>query len=407
MKSAIERVEKAINEFREGKIVILTDHPDRENEGDFIFPAEKITPEVINFMMRFGSGIICLSLTEEKLKKLDLPLMVPAHENTNHHGVTFAVSIEAKEGVSTGVSAIDRVKTILAAVNQHARPQDLVKPGHVFPLQAVNQGVLKRAGHTEGAMDLAWLSGFLPAGVLCEAMNPDGTMMRGKILDAFAKEHQLLVLSVSDLIEYRLGKENLIEEEASAILPLENYGSFKITVIKEKINRKEHLVLTKENKNSKLPLLVRIHSACMTGDLFFSERCDCNKQLHYSLKKISEEGGMLIYLNQEGRGIGLFNKIKAYALQEKGMDTVEANQYLGLPVDLREYSIAASFLRNQQVYQLRLLTNNPAKIADLKKYGISDVKMEMMPSFSNEHNKNYLKIKKNKLHHFIQEVINE
>ena len=249
MKSAIERVEKAINEFREGRVVILTDHPDRENEGDFIFPAEKITPEVINFMMRFGSGIICLSLTEEKLKKLDLPLMVPAHENTNHHGVTFAVSIEAKEGVSTGVSAIDRVKTILAAVNQHARPQDLVKPGHVFPLQAVNQGVLKRAGHTEGAMDLAWLSGFLPAGVLCEAMNADGTMMRGKMLDAFAKEHQLLILSVSDLIEYRLAKENLIEEEASAILPLENYGSFKITVIKEKINRKEHLVLTKENNS--------------------------------------------------------------------------------------------------------------------------------------------------------------
>jgi len=401
MKTHIEQVEIALADLKQGKMIILTDDPDRENEGDIIFPAEMITPEIINFMIRHCSGIICLPLLTTQLEKLGVKLMVPSYENTSPKGTPFTVSIEAKHGVTTGVSAADRAQTVLTAIADNTTASDIVKPGHIFPLLARDNGVLERAGHTEGAIDLARLAGFKPAAVLCEVMNPDGTMARGDKLEEFAKEHQIHMLTIEDLIIYRLSKENLIDEEVSALLPLDQYGQFQISVVREKVSGKEHLVLTKTQTNPNHPILVRVHSACITGDLFGSKRCDCNNQLHYALKKMSEEGGMLIYLNQEGRGIGLFNKIKAYSLQEKHFDTVEANQELGLPVDSRNYSIAANILRNRNISHIRLLTNNPDKINDMKKYGIKTVDKEAMPTFHNEHNYQYLKTKKEKLNHHI------
>lgn len=401
MNSEIERVEAAINDLKAGKMIILTDHPDRENEGDIIFPAEIVTPEVINFMIRHCSGIICLPLPTQHLKNLGLIYMVPPHENTNRHGTPFTISIEAKEGISTGVSAKDRATTILAAVKNGANENDIVKPGHIFPLHAKDGGVFARQGHTEAAIDIVQLAGFKPAAVLCEVMNPDGTMAKGSKLINFAKEHQLKIISIDDIIAYRLCKENLIADEVSSELSIEFYGKFNITVIKEKVNGHEHIVLSKLNQKLAQSTLVRIHSSCITGDLFGSNHCDCNKQLDYSLSRISQEGGMLIYLNQEGRGIGLFNKIKSYALQEQGFDTVEANQHLNLPIDCREYYIAANILKNKNLTDIRLLTNNPLKIDGLKKYGVSNVSMEPMPIFCNEHNRKYLRTKKEKLKHLI------
>ena len=395
------RVELAIKDLQQGKLIILTDDPNRENEGDLICPAENITAEMMNFIIRNSSGIVCLSLMEEQLKKLALSFMVTPEENTSLRGTPFTVSIDAKEGVTTGVSAADRVETILAAVKDNALPGDLVKPGHVFPLQAKAGGVLQRAGHTEGGIDIVRLAGFKPAAVLCEVMDKNGEMARGKNLEEFARIHQIQMVSIEELITYRLQHENLIEEEVSANLPLHTYGNFKISVIKEKITGHEHVVLENKKLNSSKPPLVRIHSSCLTGDLFSSLRCDCHQQLHYSLQRITKESGVLIYLNQEGRGIGLLNKIKAYSLQESGVDTVEANQQLGLPADSREYYIAANILRNRNMNHIRLLTNNPGKISDLKKYGISEVILESMPAFFTEHNKNYLNTKKEKLMHLI------
>lgn len=411
MRKYLKRVESALNELREGKMIILTDHLDRENEGDLIFPAEIITPDIVNFMIRNCSGIICLSLTGSQINKLGLSYMVPPHINTSQQSTPFTISIEAKQGITTGVSAKDRAKTILTAVKEDVSPQDLVTPGHIFPLHAKEGGVLERQGHTEGATDIVRLAGFRPAAVLCEVMNPDGTMSKGHQLHRFANRNDLKILSIDDIIAYRLCKENLIMDEVMAELPLEKYGAFQISVIKEKFSNHEHMVLT-NNKNTKSRPLVRIHSACITGDLFGSKRCDCNKQLHYSLQKISEEGGILIYLNQEGRGIGLFNKIKAYALQDKGLDTVEANKNLGLPIDSREYYLAANILRNRNINDIRLLTNNPLKSAGLQKYGISITSVEKMPIFCNEHNKEYLRTKKEKLNHtmnceyFLEEIAN-
>jgi 3,4-dihydroxy 2-butanone 4-phosphate synthase/GTP cyclohydrolase II len=401
MKSYIERVESAIKDLQDGKLIILTDDPDRENEGDLIFPAETITPEIMNFIIRHSSGIVCLSLLEDLLKQLNLPFMIPPSENTSQRHTPFTVSIDAKENITTGVSAHDRVKTIQVAINDSAKPDDLVKPGHMFPLQAKKNGVLERAGHTEGAVDIVRLAGFKPAAVLCEIMNSDGTMAHGKQLQAFAKEHGLTILSIEDIISYRLSNEDLIEEEVSATLPIESLGSFTMTVIKEKISGDEHIILENKNIKSSEPLLLRIHSACITGDIFSSLRCDCHSQLHHSLERISKEGGMLIYLSQEGRGVGLFNKIKAYALQEKGLDTVEANEQLGLPIDSRKYYIAANVLRNKNIQSIRLLTNNPSKINDLKKYGLMHIKIEVMPVFCQKQNENYLKVKKHKLNHSI------
>ncbi|TAK74987.1 MAG: 3,4-dihydroxy-2-butanone-4-phosphate synthase [Gammaproteobacteria bacterium] len=399
MQSYIEKVESALGDLRKGKMIILTDHPDRENEGDLICAAEMITPDIINFMIRNGSGIVCLSLATDQVKKLGLNPMVSPYENTSHRGTPFTVSIEAKVGVTTGVSAQDRATTILAAINDNATQEDLAKPGHVFPLHAKAGGVLERQGHTEGSIDMVRLAGFKPAAVLCEIMNADGTMAKGEQLYQFAKEHHLKLLSIDDTIAYRHVKENLIAEEVTTNLPLEKYGMFDLAVIREKFNGSEHVILTAHHTLLSPPL-VRIHSACMTGDLFGSKRCDCYMQLHYSLQRISKEGGILIYLNQEGRGVGLFNKIKAYHLQENGLDTVEANHRLGLPIDSREYYLAANILRNRNIQSICLLTNNPHKVANLKKYGI-DVQTESMPIFYNECNKYYLQTKKEKLNHSI------
>lgn len=403
MQSYIERVEFALKELQKGRMILLTDNPDRENEGDFIMPAETMTTESMNFIIRNSSGIVCISLPESAMHALNLNYMVPPHENTSCRATPFTVSIDAKEGVTTGVSSADRVATIQAVIKDGAKPDDLQKPGHIFPLLAKAGGVLERQGHTEGALDIVTLAGFKPAAVLCEVMNPDGTMARGKQLVKFAKKHALAMLSIDDIISYRYYRENLIIEEITTELPITNVGTFKLSVVKEKITGLEHAVLEKPNKDKTRTTLVRIHSACLTGDIFGSMRCDCNQQLHYSLERINQEGGILIYLNQEGRGIGLFNKIKAYALQDKGFDTIEANQKLGLPVDSRLYYIAANILRNRTISRVRLLTNNPAKLSDLKKYGILHVEKETMPGFSNQHNQRYLTTKKHKLNHSIND----
>lgn len=401
MSTHIERVNAALEELRQGKMIILTDHPDRENEGDLIAVAEKVTPEIMNFMIRQGTGIVCVSLTTKRAQELDFPLMVTPGINNCARGTQFTVSVDAKNDIKTGVSAADRSKTVELIVNDQAKPHDFVKPGHLFPLLAREGGVLEREGHTEGSIDLARLAGFKPAAVLCEIMNPDGSMTCGPELEAFAAKHQLTMLSIDDIIAYRLQKENNIEETSSATIPLDKYGNFALTVIKEKITGQEHVMLVKENNTSQKAPLVRIHSSCFTGDLLGSERCDCHHQLHYSLERISQEGGILIYLNQEGRGIGLLNKIKAYALQEQGLDTVEANAELGLPIDARQYYIAANILRNQGIQHIRLLTNNPNKLNDMEKYGISRVEREAMPAFDNEHNRFYLETKNTKLKHDI------
>ncbi len=398
MQAYIKHVESALEDLRQGKLIILTDNPERENEGDFIFPAEMITPEKMNFIIRHSSGIVCLALFEEHMKKLDLSYMVPVHENTSLRGTPFAVSIDARSGITTGVSARDRVQTVLTAINDHAKPEDLVRPGHIFPLYAKDGGVLERPGHTEGSVDLMKLAGLKHAALLCEVMNPDGTMARGSKLHEFAKQEKIKILSMEDLIAYRKAREDLIAEEVSTEVPLETYGTFILTVIKEKITGTEHVVLEKKGKKS-ATTLVRIHSVCLTGEIFGSLRCDCKQQLQYSLQRISEEGGILIYLDQEGRGVGLFNKIKAYALQEKGLDTIEANEKLGLPIDSRKYSIAANILKNRGIHKVKLLTNNPSKLNDLKKYGIANVELEPLPVFCNEHNKKYLNAKKLKLKH--------
>lgn len=401
MPTYIDRIHAAIHALKNGEIIILTDSIDRENEGDFVVPAETVTTEQMNFMIRYSGGIVCLPMTRERLEKLHLPLMVPTKDNMNLYHTPFTISIDARHHITTGVSAADRTMTVHTAIDENTKPEDLVRPGHLFPLQAKDGGVFERQGHTEGSVDLLKIAGFKPAAVITEVMNPDGTMARGIQLDAFAKTHHLALLSIEDIIHYRLAHEDMIAMEAEVTVPLEQYGNFSISCIKEKINGAEHLVLFKPPKNPALPLLLRIHSACMTGDLFASKRCDCHKQFHYALQRISDEGGMLIYLSQEGRGIGLLNKIRAYALQEQGFDTVEANQQLGLPVDSRRYYIAANILRNKHIHHVRLLTNNPDKVDDLKKYGIAHVDKILMPSFDNEHNRHYLCTKKNKLNHSI------
>ncbi|MDX1902369.1 MAG: 3,4-dihydroxy-2-butanone-4-phosphate synthase [Gammaproteobacteria bacterium] len=403
MTSFINKVEVILNELRMGKMVILVDHPEREDEGDLIFPAEIISTDVMNFMIRHCSGIVCLALTSDYVKKLGLRPMIRPEENKSQRGTPFTVSIEAADGITTGVSAADRVKTILTAVSEKFTPNDIVSPGHVFPLHARDGGVLEREGHTEGSIDLVNLAGYKPAAVICELMNADGTMMKGQQLNQFATANDIKIISIEDVIHYRLMNENLIEEETHAEIPLEQYGKFKLTVVKEKFSNAEHIVLTKDIVNKTIPLLTRVHSSCVTGDLFGSQRCDCKAQLHYSLQRISEDGGILIYLSQEGRGIGLFDKIKSYALQENGLDTIEANQKLNLPVDSRKYHIAANILRNNGINEIRLLTNNPHKLDEIKKYGVK-LTHEHIPIFNNKYNKKYLLTKKHKLNHFIHDI---
>ncbi|MBA3662412.1 MAG: 3,4-dihydroxy-2-butanone-4-phosphate synthase [Gammaproteobacteria bacterium] len=397
MQAHIKRVEAAMDALKKGKMVILTDHHDRENEGDLIFAAEFATAENVNFMLRHGSGVVCLALPRQHLQKLNLPLMVPLNES--RQGTGFTISIEARSGITTGVSAVDRAHTILTAISETSVAEDLVRPGHVFPLQAQDHGVLERAGHTEGSIDLVRMAGLTPAAVLCEVMNSDGTMTHGEQLEVFSQDHDIMRLSIEDVIVYRYAHENLIATEASATLPLESFGEFKITAIEEKITGKEHIVLTKPSKNAKDATLVRIHSSCVTGDLFASQRCDCRQQLLYSLEEISKVGGVLIYLSQEGRGIGILNKIKAYSLQEKGMDTIEANECLGFQADGRHYYIAANVLKNLNITQVKLLTNNPAKLAYLKLCGIDQVEQIPLPAFCNPQNQHYLQTKIQKMNH--------
>jgi 3,4-dihydroxy 2-butanone 4-phosphate synthase/GTP cyclohydrolase II len=395
-------VEEAIEQIRQGNMVILVDDEDRENEGDLTMAAEKITPEAINFMAKYGRGLICLSLTSETCDKLDLPLMVK--DNTSPFQTGFTISIEAKHGVTTGISAADRAKTILVAVSDDARPEDLVRPGHVFPLRARDGGVMIRVGQTEGSVDLARLAGLKPAGVICEIMDDDGTMARMPSLQEFSETHGIGIVTIADLVEYRMQRELFVHRAAETMIPTEHGGEFKMIAFENDVDDLLHIGLVKGEIDPGKPVLVRVHSECMTGDIFGSMRCDCGHQLHQAMSMIALEGsGVIIYLRQEVRGIGLVNKLKAYELQQKeGLDTVEANLQLGFKEDLRDYGIGAQMLREIGVRQMRLLTNNPKKMVGLEGYGLSITEQIPIEIEANEYNRCYLECKKLKMGHILE-----
>jgi len=400
---SVAKTEELIEDIKQGKMVILVDDEDRENEGDLTMAAEKVTPEAINFMATHGRGLICLSLIPKKVEALGLPPMVT--DNTAHYGTAFTVSIEARQGVTTGISAADRATTILAAIDPECRPEDLARPGHVFPLRAAPGGVLKRAGQTEGSVDLARMAGVIPAGVICEIMNEDGTMARMPDLKKFARKHGLKIGTIADMIKYRMRNDSLIRRAAETIIPTGPYGDFKAVIYENDVDSEQHIALVKGTISPEERVLVRVHSECLTGDVFGSQRCDCGEQLSRALELISEEGkGVLIYMRQEGRGIGLLNKLKAYELQDQGMDTVQANVKLGFKPDLRDYGIGAQILADLGLHHLRLMTNNPKKIVGLDGYGLDIVErvpLEILPRTNNE---GYLSTKRDKMGHLMKNL---
>jgi 3,4-dihydroxy 2-butanone 4-phosphate synthase/GTP cyclohydrolase II len=394
-------IDEALEDIRLGRMVILVDDEDRENEGDLTMAAEKITPEAVNFMAKNGRGLLCVSMTEERARQLSLPLMV--QDNTSAFRTAFTVSVDAKRGVTTGISAYDRAVTIQTLVDDRTTPEDIVRPGHIFPLLAKPGGVLVRTGQTEGSVDLARLAGFKPMGVICEVLNEDGTMARRPDLEIFARKQDLKIVTIADLIQYRMQHESLVRRAAETVLPTAVAGEFKAIAYENEVDLNQHLALVKGTWAEEEPVLVRVHSECVTGDVFHSLRCDCGEQLHNALMMIErEKKGVLVYMHQEGRGIGLVNKMRAYSLQDQGRDTVEANLELGFEEDLRDYGIGAQILVDLGVKRIRLMTNNPKKVVGLEGYGLSIADRVPIEAAPNQRNLKYLKTKRDKMGHLLR-----